>query len=138
MDSDTFCDYGGLVKHQKFNREKLNLFLELELLVIDEISMVRVDLMDAIDFTLRRVRKNPAPFGGVQLLVIGDLYQLSPVVRHNVQFGLSQYYSSPYFFDGRSWKKSGALTIELKKVYRQEDQSFIDILNTIRKIHFIA
>ena len=78
LSPEVFCDYSGLVKHQKFNRARLNVFLELELLVIDEISMVRVDLLDAIDFTLRRVRKSQLPFGGVQLLVIGDLYQLSP------------------------------------------------------------
>ena len=129
---DLFCNYNGLTKHQKFNRAKLDVFLELELLVIDEISMVRVDLMDAIDVTLRRVRRNPLPFGGVQLLVIGDLYQLSPVVRQNVQHGLALYYSSPYFFDARAWKQVSALTIELKKVYRQEDQTFIDILNAVR------
>jgi len=129
LSPDVFCDYGGLVKHQKFNRARLNMFLELELLVIDEISMVRADLLDAIDFTLRRIRKNPQPFGGIQLLVIGDLYQLSPVVRQNVQSGLSQYYSSPYFFDAHAWKKTNALTIELKKVYRQEDQEFVEMLN---------
>lgn len=132
LSPDLFCDYAGLVKHQKFNRAKLDLFLELELLVIDEISMVRVDLLDAIDFTLRRVRKNSTPFGGVQLLVIGDLYQLSPVVRHNIKLGLSEYYKSPYFFDGQAWAKMDALTIELKKVYRQEDQVFVDLLNAVR------
>lgn len=132
LSPDVFCDYRGLTKHQKFNRAKLDVILELELLVIDEISMVRVDLMDAIDVTLRRIRKSAAPFGGVQLLVIGDLYQLSPVVKHNVKHGLSLYYESPYFFDARAWKKMDALTIELKKVYRQEDQKFIDVLNAIR------
>ena len=132
LNPDTFCTYAALAGHQKFNRSKLDIFLELELLVIDEISMVRVDLMDAIDVTLRRVRKNQQPFGGVQLLVIGDLYQLSPVVRPDVQQGLMQYYSSPYFFDAKSWQKVAALTIELKKVYRQEDQDFIDILNSVR------
>jgi len=132
LSPELFCDYKALVKHQKFNRAKLDLFLELELLVIDEISMVRVDLMDAIDVTLRRVRKNALPFGGVQLLVIGDLYQLSPVVRHNIKLGLAEYYKSPYFFDGFAWGKLDALTIELKKVYRQEDQDFVDLLNGIR------
>ncbi len=129
---DVFCSYQALAGHQKFNREKLDIMIELELLVIDEISMVRVDLMDAIDVTLRRVRKNQQPFGGVQLLVIGDLYQLSPVVRPEVQKGLMRYYSSPYFFDAKAWDKVEALTIELKKVYRQEDQDFIDILNAVR------
>lgn len=132
LSTELFCDYFNLSKHQKFNRAKLDVILELELLVIDEISMVRVDLLDAIDVTLRRVRKSSQPFGGVQLMVIGDLYQLSPVVKQNVQHGLSLYYSSPYFFDANAWKKLDAITIELKKVYRQEDQSFIDILNSIR------
>ena len=132
LSMDLFCDHIGLVKHQKFDRAKLDLFLGLELLVIDEISMVRADLLDAIDFTLRRVRKNQQPFGGVQLLVIGDLYQLSPVVRHNIKLGLAEYYPSPYFFDALAWKQLDSLTIELNKVYRQEDQDFVDMLNVIR------
>lgn len=132
LSMDLFCDHLGLAKHQKFDRAKLDLLLGLELLIIDEISMVRADLLDAIDFTLRRVRKNQLPFGGVQLLVIGDLYQLSPVVRHNIKLGLAEYYPSPYFFDAHSWKQLDSLTIELNKVYRQEDQDFVDMLNIIR------
>lgn len=130
-----FCDYAQLVKHQKFNRQKLDLLLELELLIIDEISMVRADIFDALDSTLRRVRKNQLPFGGVQLLVIGDLYQLAPVVRRDVQFGLSQYYKSPYFFDSLTWPKMDAVTVELDKVYRQADETFVSMLNTIRDGH---
>ena len=129
---DLFFDGREMVKHQKFNRKKLQLLLELELLVIDEISMVRADIFDAIDQTLRRVRKIHQPFGGVQLLVIGDLFQLSPVVRSNVQDVLSIYYKSPYFFDSLVWKDSDAVIIELKTVYRQEEEEFIDILNAIR------
>jgi len=132
LSMDLFCDYSGLVKHQKFDRAKLDLFIELEMLVIDEISMVRADLLDAIDFTLRRVRKNQQPFGGVQLLVIGDLYQLSPVVRHNIKLGLAEYYAGPYFFDALSWQRLDGLIIELNKVYRQEDQDFVDMLNVVR------
>ncbi len=130
---DIFCDQNQLVKHQKFNREKLDLILELELLVIDEISMVRADVFDAIDYTLRRIRRNPAPFGGVQLLIIGDLFQLSPVVRQEVEPVLNEFYKSPYFFDSMVWQSSKMLTIELKKVYRQEEQHFVDILNKIRE-----
>jgi len=129
---DIYCDRAQLVKHQKFNREKLDLLLELELMVIDEISMVRADLFDAIDYTLRRIRKNPNPFGGVQLLVIGDLFQLSPVVKQNVEYVLGEFYKSPYFFDSQAWAESAMINIELKKVYRQEDQSFVDMLNAIR------
>jgi len=134
-DLDLFYDGKEMGKHQKFNRAKLDLLLELELLVIDEISMVRADIFDAIDQTLRRVRRNGLPFGGVQLLVIGDLYQLSPVVKNNVQDVLSLYYKSPYFFDSLVWQEANAVIVELKKVYRQEDQSFIDILNSVRDGH---
>jgi len=127
-----YYDAREMVKHQKFNRKKLNLLLELDLLVIDEISMVRADIFDAIDQTLRRVRKRDEPFGGVQLLVIGDLFQLSPVVRGHTMEVLSLYYKSPYFFDSLAWKEVDAVTIELMTVYRQEEQEFIDILNGIR------
>jgi len=129
---DIYCDRAQLVKHQKFNRDKLDLLLELELMVIDEISMVRADVFDAIDYTLRRIRKNPAPFGGVQLLVIGDLFQLSPVVKQNVEHVLAEFYKSPYFFDSQAWVESSMINIELIKVYRQEEQSFVDMLNAIR------
>ncbi len=129
---DIYCDRSQLVKHQKFNRDKLDLILELELLVIDEISMVRADVFDAIDYTLKRIRKNPAPFGGVQLLVIGDLFQLSPVVKQNVEYVLGEFYKSPYFFDSQAMVESNMINIELIKVYRQEEQNFVDMLNAIR------
>lgn len=122
----------GLAKHLRYNREKRRLLYELELLVIDEISMVRVDLLDAIDFALRRIRKIDQPFGNVQLLVIGDLFQLAPVVNNTVWYILQQHYNSPYFFDALSWKKSQPITIELTKIYRQTHQEFIDILNRMR------
>jgi len=130
---DLFCDPRQLTKHQKFNRAKLDLLLELELLVIDEISMVRADVFDAIDTTLRRVRRNQAPFGGVQLLVIGDLFQLAPVVRRDIEQVLGMYYKSPYFFDSRAWQSANAVMVELQIVYRQEEQKFVDLLNSIRK-----
>jgi len=131
-DPEYYYDARELAKHQKFNTDKIKLLLELDLLVIDEISMVRADIFDAIDQTLRRVRKNSQAFGGVQLLVIGDLFQLSPVVRNNIQQVLSIYYKSPYFFDSLVWSTSEAVIVELKVVYRQEEQEFIDILNSIR------
>ncbi len=131
-DPEQFYDARELAKHQKFNTDKIKLLLELDLLIIDEISMVRADIFDAIDQTLRRVRKNSQAFGGVQLLVIGDLFQLSPVVRNNIQDILSIYYKSPYFFDSLVWTGSEAVIVELKTVYRQEEQEFIDILNSIR------
>ena len=94
--------------------------------------MVRADLMDAIDQSLRRVRKNGAPFGGVQLLVIGDLFQLSPVVKDQDRYVLGQYYEGFYFFDSHTWKLADPVSVELKKVYRQKEESFIKILNKIR------
>ena len=127
-----FCDRSLLVKHQKYSREKRQILLELDTLVIDEISMVRADLLDAIDFTLRRFRKNNQPFGGVQLLVIGDLFQLSPIVKREVEMELSKYYKSPFFFDAIAWKELNAIPIELKFIYRQQDQTFIHVLNNIR------
>lgn len=133
LNGEQFCDRAQLVRHQKFNRDKLDLLLEMDLLIIDEISMVRADILDVIDYTLKRVRKNARPFGGVQMLVIGDLYQLSPVVRNDIKHVLFQFYKSPYFFDSLAWPISNAIVIELNKVYRQEDQDFVNILNTIRE-----
>ncbi len=129
---ERYYDGYELTKHQKFSRDKLDLFLALELLIIDEISMVRADLLDAIDQSLKRVRKNGVPFGGVQLLVIGDLFQLSPIVKEQDRYVLSKYYEGFYFYDSLVWKQSESITVELKKVYRQKEESFINILNAIR------
>lgn len=131
-DRELFINRSELVTVQKIRKERRRLIQELELLVIDEISMVRADLLDAIDFSLRRLRKNQSPFGGVQLLVIGDLFQLAPVVKEFVWPTLNRYYKTPFFFSSIAWKHSKALTIELKKIYRQEDSTFISILNNIR------
>ena len=132
IDRDLFINRSQLVSVQKIRKERRRLLQEIELLVIDEISMVRADLLDAVDFTLRRLRKNQMPFGGVQLLVIGDLFQLAPVVKESVWPGLKRYYKTPFFFSSIAWKHSNALTIELKRIYRQEDEEFIRILNNIR------
>ena len=121
-----------LATKQKMRKEKRKVIIEMELLIIDEISMVRADVLDAVDFTLKRIRKNPLPFGGVQLLVIGDLFQLAPIVRNEIAPILSQYYSSPFFFDSLAWKGSDPIIIELQKVYRQADDAFVAILNNIR------
>ena len=131
-DRELFINRSELVTVQKIRKERRRLLAELELLVIDEISMVRADLLDAIDFTLRRIRKNQNPFGEVQLLVIGDLFQLAPVVRDFIWPTLNRYYKTPFFFSSIAWKYSKALTIELKTIYRQEDETFISILNNIR------
>jgi len=129
---ERYYDSYELAKHQKFNREKLDLLLALDLLIIDEISMVRADLLDAIDQSLRRVRKNGLPFGGVQMLVIGDLFQLSPIVKEQDRYILSNYYEGFYFYDSLTWKQANPISVELKKVYRQKERSFIEILNSIR------
>lgn len=131
-DPHIFTNRRTLAKNQKFRRDRIQLIIELEFLIIDEISMVRADLLDAIDITLKRVRKNQLPFGGVQVMVIGDLFQLSPVVRRENFRVLSNYYASPYFFDSLVWQKINPITIELQEIFRQADNFFINILNNIR------
>ena len=118
--------------YYKMSRDKLRLIRTLDLIIIDEISMVRPDLLDAVDETLRRFRNPVKPFGGVQLLMIGDLRQLAPVAQDAEWEMLKDYYSSPYFFESMALKQAGFLTVELTKVYRQDDQHFVDILNRIR------
>jgi ATP-dependent DNA helicase PIF1 len=122
----------SMVSELSYNREKLNLFTELELLVIDEVSMVRSDLLDVIDALLRNVRRNNDPFGGVQLLLIGDLYQLPPVTKREDWAFLSRAYASPYFFDALVIRRNPLLQIELTTVFRQTEPEFIGILNDIR------
>lgn len=116
----------------KPSRATRRILAGMELLVIDEISMVRPDLMDAIDMALRRYRDPTRPFGGVQLLLIGDLRQLSPVVRDADRELLRPYYSSPYFFDSHALREAGMLTIELQTVFRQTDRGFVGLLNAVR------
>ncbi|NOR23319.1 MAG: AAA family ATPase [Desulforhopalus sp.] len=116
----------------KFSKEKVNIIKSLDLLVIDEISMVRADLLDGIDAVLRRYRRSNLPFGGVQLLLIGDLHQLSPVVKDFDWRILGQYYDSPYFFSSNSLRQTELISIELQHIYRQEDGHFIKLLNRVR------
>ena len=115
-----------------YRKDKLRLIRSLDLLIIDEISMVRADLLDAVDMVLRRIRRNSRPFGGLQMLMIGDAQQLSPVVRDNEKPYLSRVYPSPYFFHSKALQKLPYVTIELTKVYRQKDAAFLDILNAVR------
>ncbi|WP_448104216.1 ATP-dependent DNA helicase [Pedobacter panaciterrae] len=122
----------SMVSDLSYTRDKINLFNELELLVIDEVSMVRCDLLDVIDAILRSVRKNTMPFGGVQLLLIGDLYQLPPVTKREDWAFLSRAYPSPYFFDALVIRRNPLLQIELTTVFRQTEPEFINILNDIR------
>ena len=116
----------------KFNKTKIKIIRSMELLVIDEISMVRADLLDAIDDVLRRYRDRTRPFGGVQLLLIGDLQQLAPVVRNDDWEVLKEYYPTPYFFDSIALKSSHYRNIELTHIYRQRDPKFIDLLAKVR------
>ena len=128
-----FSDPNSLFKNIRFNGNKRELLQELELLVIDEVSMVRADMLDAIDTILRHFRQQPlSPFGGVQLLYIGDLFQLPPVVSKEEWELLQQHYKSPFFFDAQVIQQSPPVYLELKKIYRQNEATFINILNNIR------
>lgn len=117
------------------NNRKIQVIRTLELLVIDEISMVRADLLDSVDQVLRRYRKNNKPFGGVQLLLIGDMQQLSPVIKPEDEDILRPYYNSYYFFGSIAWRKTSYVCIELDHVFRQTDHTFVTLLNNIREGH---
>ena len=116
-----------------YSKEKRKIMRTLDLLIIDEISMVRADLLDAIDSVLRRFREPNKPFGGVQLLMIGDLQQLTPVVTPTEEELLQRYYDTPYFFGSKALRSINYVTIELTHVYRQQDETFITLLNNIRE-----
>ena len=116
-----------------FSKQKRQIIASVDLLIIDEISMVRADLLDAIDAVLRRYREHNQPFGGIQLLMIGDLAQLTPVVTPEDEVMLKSYYDTPYFFGSRALQQLNYVTIQLEKVYRQQDDAFLSILNDIRK-----
>lgn len=116
-----------------FGKEKRKIIRTLDMLVIDEISMVRSDLLDAIDAVLRRYRQHDRPFGGVQLLMIGDLQQLTPVVTPADEALLRPYYDTPYFFGSHALQQTPYVTIQLQKVYRQQDETFLNILNHLRE-----
>ncbi|MFP4665000.1 MAG: helix-turn-helix domain-containing protein [Bacteroidales bacterium] len=123
----------SIMKHLKLGKVKRRMLQEMELLIIDEVSMLRADMCDAIDTVLRVVRrKRNLPFGGVQLLLIGDMQQLPPVVRNREWGYLSPYYKSMYFFDARAFENNKPVYIELEKIYRQHDPEFIRLLNHLR------
>jgi len=122
-----------LFKQLQLNSTKRKLIQELELLIIDEVSMLRADLLDAIDTVLKSIRrKNNLPFGGVQVLFIGDLLQLPPVVKDDEWNYLKSYYKSAFFFDAQVLQNNKPLYIELDKIYRQADNEFISVLNNLR------
>ncbi|MDZ7742909.1 MAG: PIF1 family DEAD/DEAH box helicase [Bacteroidota bacterium] len=125
-------EQGAGAAYKRFSKEKINIMKSLDLLVIDEISMVRADLLDAIDAVLRKYKNRRQPFGGVQLLMIGDLQQLAPVVKEDEWHILQQHYDTPFFFSSQALQQTSFTSIELKHVYRQSDQDFIELLNKIR------
>ena len=120
-------------RFQRFTREKINIIKSIDLLVIDEISMVRADMLDAIDAVLRRYRNREIPFGGVQLLMIGDLQQLAPIAKEDEWKLLRDYYDSVYFFSSKALQKTDYVSIELTNIYRQSDRDFIRLLGKIRE-----
>lgn len=117
---------------RSLRKERVKILRTLDLLIIDEISMVRADILDAIDDILKRYRRNDRPFGGVQLLMIGDIQQLPPVVRESERPFMEQVYSSPFFFNSKVLRRLPYVTIQLEKVHRQSDRMFLDILNEVR------
>ena len=116
----------------RFSKQKIRVIQSIDTLVIDEISMVRADLLDAVDNVLRRFRKNNLPFGGVQMVMIGDLGQLAPVAKDDEWQMLSRYYDTPYFFSSLALKSTRYAIVELKTVYRQSDSHFVELLNRVR------
>ena len=130
--NDTQYDWRNLKKTLKYTGAQRKLIREVELIIIDEISMVRADIIDFIDKVLRAYTRNPEPFGGKQLLLVGDIYQLEPVLKDEDRQLLQPFYPSPYFFNAKVWQVMPIVSIELRKVYRQTDDSFIAILDRIR------
>ena len=115
-----------------FGKEKRELIQSADLLVIDEVSMLRADLLDSIDATLRYIRRDSRTFGGIQMLYIGDMFQLPPVVKDEEWNLLKEYYESPFFFHSKAFAKTKPIYLELKKVYRQREREFVDLLNKVR------
>src|SRR5690606_26694500 len=122
-----------LANKHPLNSTRKQVLRAIDLLVIDEVSMLRADLLDAIDARMKAVRGDDTRgFGGVQLLLIGDLYQLPPVVKREDDAILRRYYNSPWFFESHALKQDGFVYIELDKIFRQQDSTFIDLLNNLR------
>ena len=122
-----------LARRHPLNQFRRNVLKAIDLLVIDEVSMLRADILDAIDYRLRSVKRNyKAPFGGVQVLLIGDLYQLPPIVKDQEWAVLSRFYKSMHFFEAQALQNSGMVYLELDKIFRQQDDVFIRILNNLR------
>lgn len=122
-----------LIRRHPLNAKRRDVLRNIDLLIIDEVSMLRADLLDAIDARMRFVKRNyREPFGGVQLLMIGDMYQLPPIVKDNEWSKMREYYRSQHFFEAVALRESGFVYVELDKIFRQQDDTFISILNNLR------
>ncbi len=132
LQTDKFVKESNIYQTFYYNEDKVQIIETLELLIIDEVSMVRCDILDVIDAILRSFRDCDKPFGGVQVLMIGDVYQLSPIVKDNDWEILKNHYKSKYFFSSKVLEKSEYEYVELTKIYRQKDLEFIDLLNAVR------
>ncbi len=119
-------------KHFRFSKEKINIIRSMDLLIIDEISMVRPDILDTIDRKLRWVYESDEPFGGVQVIMFGDLFQLPPVTKKQEREILSDFYDGFFFFNALVFKRTGFHIVELTKIFRQTEPEFINVLNNIR------
>ena len=135
LPNDTRYDRRHIRETLKYTSAQRKLLREVELIIIDEISMVRADIIDFIDKVLRIYTRNYEPFGGKQLLLVGDIYQLEPVLREEDRQLLAPFYPSAYFFNARVWQQMQLVSIELRKVYRQRDDHFIAMLDRIRQNH---
>lgn len=133
---DLVTEYQMPERHRQLRKSKIDIIRTLDLLIIDEISMVRADLLDAVDATLRRYRRSSRPFGGVQLLMIGDVQQLPPVVTDDEKPYMERVYPSPFFFHSKALQRLPHITIQLTTVYRQQDPTFVNLLNNIRDCRF--
>lgn len=132
-DSGAFYTQNSLVRKHPINSIRKQVLRDIDLLIIDEVSMLRADVLDAIDFRLKHARRNyNQPFGGVQILMIGDLFQLPPIVKDHEWHVLKNYYTNIWFFESQALKQSGFVYIELDKIFRQKDEAFIRILNNLR------
>lgn len=131
--SGAFYTQSSLVRKHSLNSMRKQVLRDIDILIIDEVSMLRADILDAMDYRLRSAKGNfKVPFGGVQLLMIGDLFQLPPIVRDYEWSRIRQFYSSPHFFESLGLRQAGFVYLELDKVFRQEDENFLRILNNLR------
>lgn len=130
--SQRLHDQTALRKHSRMRGDKKKIILALELLIVDEVSMLRPDVLDAMDFVLRSIRRVQKPFGGVQVLFIGDLLQLPPVVKKEEVTHLQQFYNGHFFFHAQVLQQNKPIYIELEKIFRQQDPNFVNILNSLR------